>query len=637
MSVLNMGTNTVARSNVTVQYVYRDKPVTIKHGDEFPSLLDWKKEGRAEFNFVVTGEYDFKPNKKVPPTIDTSKFLLSQEYLGTNPFVVDTTEVSEDCKTIKCVVTDVDTLYYLGEWGCDWLLYNGIVPTPTETEKPMFNVTYNLKGCILDIGELSYKKGETIFINLKSNEGTEFIDIPTMTMNGVTTDFNVHTKKVSCDWTGTCTGEMVVNALSKKLITYHAIKEDLTNIISDNVDTELEEGTEKTITYNVKSDTYRIDSLTSNIGTVTISEDKKTATVTFVANEPISIVGVAKEYPIIQITGTFTNCTCNYSGGEEYSLEKPIIISADSGYQFLGEFYFAYKQWGVTEEGTFINEGVRLYYDEDLSNTQFIKLNDNYNATLKPVEPVEPVSQFTNLYLTNKDELTLLSKERYQSIEGKTVDFGDYITNLYNTPFKVPSNIIGGESDIILGSFKTSVTSSLLISSKFIIDMGTIEVTEKYNNVYDYSNVMYVLHLPYFDKIYLDSEYVVNQSIKIEYVFDIYTGSATVNIYSSFIDSIIESRTNIIVSQIPFIQKQTNAVIGNITTVNKNNIVSPFIEVVRNIPYNVNTIFGGETIEYGVIGDYQGFTRCENVLLNSRATNTEKEEIIKLLNEGVIL
>lgn len=637
MSVLNMGTNTVARSNVTVQYVYRDKPVIIKHGDEFPSILDWKKEGRAEFNFVVTGEYDFKPNKKVPPTIDTSKFLLSQEYLGTNPFVVDTTEVSEDGKTIKCVVTDVDTLYYLGEWGCDWLLYNGIVPTPTETEKPMFNVTYNLKGCVLDVGELSYKKGETIFINLKSNEGTEFIDIPTMTMNGVTTDFNVHTKKVSCDWSGTCTGEMVVNALSKKPVTYHAIKEDLTNIISDNVDTELEEGTEKTITYNVKSDTYRIDSLTSNIGTVTISEDKKTATVTFVANEPISIVGVAKEYLIIQITGTFTNCTCNYSDGEEYSLEKPIIISADSGYQFLGDFYFAYKQWGVTEEGTFINEGVRLYYDEDLSNAQFIKLNDNYNATLKPVEPVEPVSQFTNLYLTNKDELTLLSKERYQSIEGTTVDFGDYITNLYNTPFKIPSNIVGGESDIILGNFKTSVTSSLLISSKFIIDMGVIEVTEKYNNVYDYSNVMYVLHLPYFDKIYLDSEYVVNQSIKIEYVFDIYTGSATANIYSSFIDSIIESRSNIIVSQIPFIQKQTNAVIGNITTVNKNNIVSPFIEVVRNIPYNVNTIFGGETIEYGVIGDYKGFTCCENVLLNSRATNTEKEEIIKLLNEGVIL
>ena len=167
--------------------------------------------------------------------------------------------------------------------------------------------------------------------------------------------------------------------------------------------------------------------------------------------------------------------------------------------------------------------------------------------------------------------------------------------------------------------------------------MGTIKVTEKYKNVYDYSNVMYILHLPYFDKIYLDSEYVVNQSIKIEYVFDIYTGSVTVNVYSSFIDSVIESRTNIVVSQIPFLQKQTHAVIGTITTVNKNNISSPFIEVVRNIPYNVDTIFGGETIEYGVIGDYTGFTRCENILLNSSATNIEKDEIIKLLNDGVIL
>lgn len=369
-----------------------------------------------------------------------------------------------------------------------------------------------------------------------------------------------------------------------------------------------------------------------------VSENLAGATITLTIDNDIEIYGIAETKTLVIYNGaTFNNCTCNYSDNEEYSVEKPIIISANSGYQFIGEFYFSFICSATTEGRTFINEGVRLYYDEDLSNTQVIKLNDNYNATLKPVEPVEPVSQFTNLYLTNKDELTLLSKERYQSIEGTTIDFGDCITNLYNTPFKVPSSIIGGESDIILGSFKTSVSSTLLNSSKFIIDMGTIEVTEKYNNVYDYSNVMYILHLPYFDKIYLDSEYVVNQSIKIEYVFDIYTGSATVNIYSSFIDSIIESRTNIIVSQIPFLQKQTNSVIGNITTVNKNNIVSPFIEVVRNIPYNVNTIFGGETIEYGVIGDYEGFTRCENVLLNSRATNTEKEEIIKLLNEGVIL
>ena len=416
---------------------------------------------------------------------------------------------------------------------------------------------------------------------------------------------------------------------------------NITNCTSNLTGGEIEEGEQTiTLTRSGKNLFYQVPYLV--MGGLThnfiVSENLKSATITLTIDNDVEIYGIAETKVLVIYDGaTFNNCTCNYSDGEEYSLEKPIIISADSGYQFLGEFYFKYKQSALTQEGTFINEGVRLYYDEDLSNAQVIRLNDNYNATLKPVEPVEPVSQFTNLYLTNKDELTLLSKERYQSIEGTKVDFGDYITNLYNTPFKIPSDIVGGESDIILGSFKTSVTSSLLISSKFIIDMGTIEVTEKYNNVYDYSNVMYVLHLPYFDKIYLDSEYVVNQSIKIEYVFDVYTGSATVNIYSSFIDSIIESRTNIIVSQIPFLQKQTNSVIGNITTVNKNNIVSPFIEVVRNIPYNVNTIFGGETIEYGVIGDYEGFTRCENVLLNSRATNTEKEEIIKLLNDGFIL
>lgn len=367
-----------------------------------------------------------------------------------------------------------------------------------------------------------------------------------------------------------------------------------------------------------------------------ISEDLKSATITLPIDNNIEIYGTAEIKTLITYNGaTFNNCTCNYSDGEFYSPDKPITITANSGYQFVGEFTFNYAYLGYRKN--FINDGELLHYDGDLSTAISIWLDDNYTATVKPVEPVEPVSAFTNLYLTNKDELTLLSKERYQPFDNSKIDFGDYITNLYNTPFKVPLNIVGGSSDIVLGSFKTSVSSTLLNSSKFIIDMGTIKVTEKYNNVYDYSNVMYILHLPYFDKIYLDSEYVVNQTIKIEYVFDIYTGSATVNVYSSFIDSIIESRTNIIVSQIPFLQKQTHSVIGTITTVNKNNIASPFIEVVRNIPYNVDTIFGGETIEYGVIGDYTGFTRCENILLNSSATNIEKDEIIKLLNDGVIL
>ena len=366
-----------------------------------------------------------------------------------------------------------------------------------------------------------------------------------------------------------------------------------------------------------------------------ISEDLKSATITLPINNNIEIYGTTEIKTLITYNGaTFNNCTCNYSDGEFYSPDKPITITANSGHQFIGDFTFnsAYLGYRVT----FINDGDRLHYDGDLSNAISIWLDGNYTATVKPVEPVEPVSAFTNIYLTNKDELALLSKERYQPFDNSKIDFGDYITNLYNTPFKVPLNIVGGSSDIVLGSFKTSVSSTLLNSSKFIIDMGTIKVTEKYHNVYDYSNVMCILHLPYFDKIYLDSEYVVNQSIKIEYVFDIYTGSATVNVYSSFIDSIIESRTNIIVSQIPFLQKQTHAVIGTITTVNKNNIVSPFIEVVRNLPYKVDTIID-EIITYGVIGDYTGFTRCENILLNSSATNIEKDEIIRLLNDGVIL
>ena len=85
---------------------------------------------------------------------------------------------------------------------------------------------------------------------------------------------------------------------------------------------------------------------------------------------------------------TFNNCTCNYSDGEFYSPDKPITITANSGYQFIGEFGFSYAYLGY--RGKFINEGKRLYCDKDLSTAISISLDENYSATVTPVEPVEP-------------------------------------------------------------------------------------------------------------------------------------------------------------------------------------------------------------------------------------------------------
>jgi len=73
------------------------------------------------------------------------------------------------------------------------------------------------------------------------------------------------------------------------------------------------------------------------------------------------------------------------------------------------------------------------------------------------------------------------------------------------------------------------------------------------------------------------------------------------------------------------------------SNINKNIIDTAFIEIVRNIPYDTVNIFGKETIDYGVIGDYHGFIKCQNVMLETSATNEEKEEIASLLKGGIFI
>lgn len=344
-----------------------------------------------------------------------------------------------------------------------------------------------------------------------------------------------------------------------------------------------------------------------------------------------------------------TNCTCNYNNGENYDTSKPFEIVGNNGAVFEGSFnYTCSDDYGETWNETFINEGNRLVPDlsnlsikdtwEDSGNVgNIITLNDNYIAIGGEV-PVE-TNEFTNIYLISNSELSELSKVRYTNIDGKLQDLGTFIVNLYKLPFILPSEIVvETKTDIMLGNNKVAVKSNLVNTDKLIIDFGDIEVAEKYHNIYDFINTSCILHLPYFDNIYIDVEYVIGQTINIKYVIDLYSGECSVNIYSSFLGDIMETRQSNIGQSIPFVQSNYNSVVGGLSSANKNLIEKPFLEVVRNIPYNKSSnVFGNNVVEYGKIADYQGYLQCDKIALETNATNQEQEEIKNILRNGVFI
>ena len=483
-----------------------------------------------------------------------------------------------------------------------------------------YTYTETLQNIVSD-GAKNYNAGDTFTIHYTANDGY-LIDSLTSNIGTVTIADNKRTAVLA----GSATGNIVVNGVATARQSY-TYTETLQNIVSDGAES-YNAGDTFTIHYTA-NDGCLIDSLTSNIGTVTIAGDKRTAVLAGSATENIVVNGVATtEYGTILITGSFVHCSCNYSDGETISPSKPRLeIVADDGFIFLNEF--KYKQAGVTKYLNKSDDNKMLYKDLD---TRGLNLNDVYSAVTAP----KTMTSFVHLYKTNDNELSALAKARFKDVSGNTVDYGQYISALYRIPVDL-SNITGDTSNIMLGQYDSMVASTLLNQYLMDIDGGTITIPEKFSNAYDYLTTECILHLPFLDEINLPPHYVVNQTINIKYKLDLYSGILTASIYSSYLNSIVANTSGVIVTNIPFIQKQTDNVVNSLTKVFTNLIPTAFMEVTRNIPYDNVNVFGKECVDFDMIGNKTGYLKCDNVSLVTKATKNEKDEIMSLLKDGIIL
>lgn len=423
-------------------------------------------------------------------------------------------------------------------------------------------------------------------------------------------------------------------AIDEEFSTKYTITNNNTNCVCNSeIKTEYEKNENITLKftandgYAFKGNNVSLTTSAIDNESVTYSDDKKTVTLTGTIIGNLIVNVTADTVYTVSITGTIKNCTCNYSDGEVITDDKPeIILTTNNGYEFDG--VFSLKYGAITTFFTLSDDKTTL--TETISDGYNYVLNDVYVA----VKKVEKIGEFTRLYNPVESELTELAKVRFQN----DVDMGQYITALFKIPFEIPTDLITEEKrNIVLGTLDTNVTANGLTTYNMVVDVGTITIPEKYENVYDYIDTECILNLPYFDKVYLSNEFVIGQTVRIEYIIDLYSGNATCNIYSSFTGGIVESTNGVICCNIPFVQKTNNSVVGLISNINKNIIDTAYIEVIRNKPYNVETVFGAETIDFGVIGDYTGYIEVSDVVLNSSATNEEKNEITDLLKEGVTI
>ena len=271
----------------------------------------------------------------------------------------------------------------------------------------------------------------------------------------------------------------------------------------------------------------------------------------------------------------------------------------------------------------------------------FLNLDNVSPAEITGEEPdFSPANVFALIYSPTPEQLESLSRDRYITL-GSTgyieyLDMGKYFHNLYSTPFDLSEHRLPTATNVLVGGRSLDTKACLMESSVVEIDLGTIEVPPKYNNAYDYVNTACYLHVPFMNSVELDVARVIGKVVHAEYVLDLYSGKATLNIYS---DGLIMNSIEVNLGlKIPFYQHLTDTITWQ-TTSNMllSTVTTPYIEVVRNIPYDETGVYGFNRIESGVIGDYTGFVVVSSVQLTTNATRVEQREIERLLAGGVYL
>jgi len=368
---------------------------------------------------------------------------------------------------------------------------------------------------------------------------------------------------------------------------------------------------------------------------------------------------------------TLSNVTSNIETtpeeGENYARgrirqDAILVLTADEGFEFQDGIRIDYSRTTQPTE-TFIfypnSETHAKYFNEDF--TQFTYRIDEYwdygiytiNVHASAFEKYtggddldDSTTDFANVYLVDNGILTAITAKRFTEMRlpdgspsSVPMDMGQYIYQVYKLPLKLEEDLISETTTPIrMGFHNTEVQSKYLLRSRVRYDLGRIEVPEEYNNVYDYKDTTVLLHVPYATPIEIDPTYVIGSAIEMVFLLDLYNGTVTLEVYSDKIDGDLVLRDDVkLTYEIPFIQPQYNDVLGNVGRVIYNKVDTPFVEVIRPIPYDAETEQGKEGKEVGKLRDFVGYVEVRDIKLEGTSLESDALKIVDLLTRGVYI
>ena len=262
-------------------------------------------------------------------------------------------------------------------------------------------------------------------------------------------------------------------------------------------------------------------------------------------------------------------------------------------------------------------------------------------STIEDSTPDNETLASNNVYKIDNEILKGVVSERFTQLSGETVDKGQYILGVKQIPFNIPDELIINTESIKLGNSTLKTEAELLSSDRISFDLGFIEITSNKNNSLDWVGTEAILHLPYADKQTIDLEYVIDCEVGVIYSLDVYTGNFIINVTSikDGVETVVQSLNVDIGSDVPFMGEYTGSEINNnsLSLGGDNTERFIYIELVKNVSDINESFFNVPVNDYGKLTDYVGYCEVNKINLVSGANSLEKEMIMSVLSNGVII
>lgn len=254
--------------------------------------------------------------------------------------------------------------------------------------------------------------------------------------------------------------------------------------------------------------------------------------------------------------------------------------------------------------------------------------------------PVETGYGIITIYKPSAENLDAISRLRFTigtDTEGlpQVGDIAQYISVLKKFYIDIPTT--KSEPVKLQKYVLTDVVAPLIENDRMTIDCGSINVTGMYNNAIDLKADTSI-YLPFCNGLNnISTDKIMNKTVRLVYDVSLLNGQCVAKLFDTD-NNILATFNGDVSIDIPFMSDWQTAINGKIG----NNVqflygLTPFIQIKEQSA--IESVYGFKTYKPTMLkNEINGYCEVENIELDGiNATLQEKEEITRLLSNGIIL